>query len=90
VDHLEDEGAAGAHLDLPDVEAEAEEGLQERALAVRLAPYRHYLRNRELLPERHRRRLQPVVGLEPRLGVGGGGGGGGRGRVRHGGPARGR
>jgi hypothetical protein len=67
VDHLEDEGAAGAHLDLADVEAEAEEGLQEGALPIRLTANRHDLRDGKLLSERHRRRLQPIVRLEPRL-----------------------
>lgn len=37
VKHLEDEGAASAHLDLADIEAEAEEGFEEGALSVRLA-----------------------------------------------------
>jgi hypothetical protein len=37
VDHLENEGAAGAHLDLADFEAEPREGFEERALAVGLA-----------------------------------------------------
>lgn len=81
MDHLENEGAASAHLDLPDVEAEAEERLQEGALPVGLPSHRHYLRDRQLLPERHRRRLEPIVRLEPRPGGGGSGGAGG---IRHG------
>ena len=57
MDHLEDEGAASAHLHLADVEAEAEKRLEERALPVRLTSNRHDLRDGELLAERHRRRL---------------------------------
>lgn len=74
MDHLENKGAAGAHLDLADVEAEPKEGFEERALAIGLATQGHDLWDRQLLPEGHRRRLETVVGLEPRRasrGVGG-------------------
>jgi hypothetical protein len=57
MNHLEDQGAAGAHFDLAEIELEAEEGLQEGALPVRLASHRHDLRDRELLPEIRRHRL---------------------------------
>ena len=40
MDHLENEGAAGAHLDLADIEAEPKDGFEERALAVGLATER--------------------------------------------------
>jgi hypothetical protein len=53
VDHLENEGAAAAHLDLADVEAGPKEGFEERILAVGLATQGHNLRDRQLLPERH-------------------------------------
>ena len=81
VDHLKDEGPAGAHLDLTDVESEAEEGLEQGALAVGLPAEGHDLGDRELLAEGHGSRLQAVVGLEPGLegvGVHLGGGGGAR------------
>ena len=68
MDHLEDKGAASADLDLADVEAEAEKGLKEGALAVGLAAEGHDLRDGELLAERHRRGLEAVVGLEAGLG----------------------
>lgn len=37
VDSLENEGAAGAHLNLVDIEVEPEDGFNERALSVGLA-----------------------------------------------------
>jgi hypothetical protein len=40
VDHLENEGEAGAHLDLADIEAEPKKGFEERTLAVGLATHR--------------------------------------------------
>jgi hypothetical protein len=53
VDHLENEGAAAAHLDLADVEAEPKDGFEERVLAVGLATQGHDFRDRQLLPEGH-------------------------------------
>lgn len=70
--HLHNQGPAGSHLDLADIEPEPEQSLEERALAVGLAAQGDYLRDGELLAERDGGRLQAVVGLEA------GGGGGGR------------
>lgn len=76
VNHLQDEGAASSHLDLPDVEAKAKQGLKERALPIGLAAQGDDLRDRELLPECDGRRLEAVVGFEPGPEVGGEGLGG--------------
>ena len=70
MNHLEDEGPAGAHLDFPDVETESQQRFHQGALPVRLATQGHDLRDRQLLPERHRRRLEAVVRLEA-AGLGG-------------------
>ncbi|POO03199.1 hypothetical protein TorRG33x02_012600 [Trema orientale] len=70
VDHLENEGATSAHLDLADIESEAEEGFEEGALAVGLATERDDLRNRKLLAEGNGGGLKPIVGLESGLGRG--------------------
>lgn len=43
MDHLEDKGTVGPHLDLPDIEVEVEEGLKEGALPIRLAADGHNL-----------------------------------------------
>jgi hypothetical protein len=53
VDHIEDEGAAGAHLDLADIEAEVEELLQEGSLPIRLTTNHHNLWDGKLLSELH-------------------------------------
>lgn len=76
MNHLQDEGAASSHLDLPDVEAETKQRLEERALTIGLAAQGDDFRDRELLPEGDRRRLEAVVGFEPGPEVGGGGVGG--------------
>lgn len=76
VNHLQDEGAASSHLDLPDVEAKTKQGLKERALPIGLAAQGDDLRDRELLPECDCRRLEAVVGFEPGPEVGGEGLGG--------------
>lgn len=68
VNHLEDERAASAHLDLADVEAEAKECFEEGALAVGLSSEDDDLRYRELLAEGNRGGLEPIVGLEAGLG----------------------
>lgn len=72
VNHLEDEGPSSAHLDLADVEAEAEEGFQEGALAVGLPAEGDDLGDGERLAEGHGGSLEAVVGLEAGLGIGGG------------------
>lgn len=70
VDHLEDEGAAGAHLDLPDVESEAEEGFKEGALAIGLAADGDDFWNGELLSEGDGGGLEAIVGLEAGFEIG--------------------
>ena len=72
MNHLEDEGPSSAHLDLADVEAEAEEGFQEGALAVGLPAEGDDLGDGERLAEGHGGSLEAVVGLEAGLGIGGG------------------
>lgn len=76
VDHLEDEGPPGAHLDLPDVESEAEEGFEKRAFAIGLATQGDDLRDGEFLPEGDGGGLEAVVGLESGLEISRRGGGG--------------
>lgn len=70
VDHLEDEWAACAHLDLPDVESEAEEGFEEGALAIGLAADGDDFWNGELLSEGDGGGLEAIVGLEAGFEIG--------------------
>ena len=70
MNHLENERAARAHLDLTDVKPEAEERFQERTLAVGLSAEGDDLRNRKLLAEGHGGRLKAIVRLKSRLQIG--------------------
>lgn len=67
MNHLEDERSASAHLDLPDIKAEAEERFEEGTFSVGLSTEGNDLRDRKLLAECHCGGLQPIICLKPRL-----------------------
>lgn len=70
MEHLEDKGAASAHLDLADIEAEPEEGFEEGAFAIGLATDGDDLRDWECFAEGYGGGLEAVVGLKSRRGIG--------------------
>lgn len=67
MDRLKNKRVAGAHLDLPDIDSEAKEYLQEGALPIILPTFDNDFRDEHLLTKRHHRSLKVIEKLEPRL-----------------------
>jgi hypothetical protein len=66
VDHLENEGAAAAHLDLADVEAGPQGGLRGENSCRRIGHPGPRSPGSSASPRTPRRHLETVVGLDPR------------------------
>jgi hypothetical protein len=70
VKHLKDERTASTHLDLTNIETEAEERFKEGTLSIRLTSNGNNFRNGESLAECNRGGLESVVGFKARFGIG--------------------